>query len=166
MAFGKWEAYRLIGSPYVDGIEKVYLTNPEIAIILDRSNKRIGFVVNRLKGTEDFFLPQKKSTLAKPIYYAVYSRIDDWIRNTNGYAPLPGTDALELVHRLIPDHFTLLAKSEDEKEFTHLPLSYRQMILHGSRLAGTSPQKYIQTLPEDQQARAIKSFELDIPAGQ
>lgn len=164
MAFGKWEAYRIVGSPYVGNIEKVYLTNPDIAIILDRHNKRIGFVTNRLRGTDNFFLPQKKPNVEKPVYYAVYSPIEDWIKNTNGYAPRPGTESLELVHRLVPSHFTILAKSEDESEFTHFPLSYRQMLLHGSRLAGKTIEKYIQSLPPEQQERAKKSFELDLPA--
>lgn len=166
MAFGKWEAYKLTGSPYVDGAEKVYLTNPELAIIRDRPNKRMGLVVNRVKGTDSFFLPKHKASVAKPVYYAIYSPIEEWIHNTNGYAPLPGSDALKLVHHLVPEHFTLLAKAEDEEMFNHFPLSYRQMILHASRLEHTPIETYLDSLPEQHQEKARESFRLDVPASQ
>ncbi|MBC9704230.1 MAG: hypothetical protein H9W81_04275 [Enterococcus sp.] len=167
LAFGRWEACRLSGNPYIDGVEKVYLTNPELAIMRDRLGKRMGLVVNRKKGTDIFFLPKGKPLGVTPIYYAIYSPIEQWFYNSNGYAPLPESDALQLVHQLIPEHVSLLAKSEDEDVFNHFPLSYRQMILHAARLENITSREYVESrLPENSQDLASKAFRLDTPADQ
>lgn len=165
MAFGRWEAYRLNGNPYVDGVEKVYLPFPRVAVMRDLTNRRMGFVAVRLKGSDDFMLP-KSSPKVKPVYYAIYSPIEEWVRNPNGYSPLPGSSAQSLVNSLVSEFVSGLSKAEDPDEFTALPLTYRQMLLHASRRANMSVSTYVGTLPEQTREKALQSFQLDVPADQ
>lgn len=186
-AFGKWDTLKLEGNPFAQkGSLKVFLHQPKVPMIFDTVNNRLGFITLQIASSGKFMLPKANRTDAEKkqaVYFAVYSDANEWEIKDGAYAPLSGTDAAELVKRIIPpakptaqslqaerhaaeqEALRLqIANDEDSAPYKNFPLTQRQALEQAAYLQEVPIEKYIEEfLPESRKAWAYEKFGLDTP---
>lgn len=169
-AFNKWDTELIHGNPFKQqGVLRVFLAEPQVPLIYDTENNRIGFITQRVAVSNKYILPKANRTAEekqKAVYHAIFSPLAEWVIQDGGYMPNEGSDVWELVKELVPavkkqmtrdeimaeirenelrDIRSAVALSETELPYRSFPMTQRQMIQQAAYNENCDPLEYIKT---------------------